>query len=389
MGWGDAGTPAPPRADGGGAPNCAVAKCGCTSIGYLVVRSLEFVNDHGLLHDYETDFRRSGRKFRKPEWGKGDAAPVSYSMDQSIEIWLTFEVGPENACPDTGDLVGEGPHGIFFEARNYTFKPGTNRVFMIARKALAKKVQILDFLVNWRTEKLGADFIQLMDFTQNRIYVTYDKPYRTTLPNTVTVKRLEWLCSLTSGDTNGHDSVQKIHEKGGKYKPGAPKPDDPWVVAGGVRCECVDLSKFYMLATQMLGLKTGKVVFLFPTPGKGTDESEESTKWTRRDVVSTHPPAKHIHGTDRPVEKLVFLDGHMVWNNYEACFKFEHPDRTGRMKTRYYAGGAKAYDTAVQVMANVCSLTQWTYYFDMRDVNMGAGENICNDPGPYPVDRWI
>src|SRR5688572_18476851 len=102
MGWGDAGTPAPPRADGGGA-----AKCGCKQIAYLLVRSLEFVNDHGLLTDYKKDFRKGGeRKFLKPEWGKGDAAPVSYSFDQSIEIWLTFEVGPENACPETGDLVG-------------------------------------------------------------------------------------------------------------------------------------------------------------------------------------------------------------------------------------------------------------------------------------------
>jgi len=60
-------------------------------------------------------------------------------MGQTIEVYLTFEVEPANACSETGDIFGQGPEGIFFHYTNHTFTPGTNKVFMAAKKSLARQ----------------------------------------------------------------------------------------------------------------------------------------------------------------------------------------------------------------------------------------------------------
>src|SRR4051794_38996695 len=127
MGWGDSPDPAAPHADGGRPVDCAVQGCSsCVKMKKLYVVAMEFVNDQGKLHDYKADFRPSGKKYRKPEWD-GDlnaSKPVSYSMGDHIEVWLTFKVEPPNACPETGGIIGRGPQGITFDLTNHTFVPG-------------------------------------------------------------------------------------------------------------------------------------------------------------------------------------------------------------------------------------------------------------------------
>ncbi len=326
MGWGDSPDPAAPQFDRDAPAKCAVQECPCVKMKKLKVMSLEFANDHGMLHDYKADFRPSGKKYRKPEWDGTNSKPVSYSMDDYIEVWLTFMVEPADACPETGGIKGSGPQGIFFELTNYTFVPGVNRVFMIARKALARVVQIFNLEVIWKTVGVSADFDFFQDFTLNRVYVTYAKPYNgTRWNNTVTEKRLEWLCTVCNGDTNGHDSVMKIHDKGGKYAVGAPEPKSHWQVVEGVRCECIDLSVFYMLASRMLGLKAGELVFLYPMEGKLTKESTSSLERESRFILGEGHEGRHDR--DRDTELLLMVDGGNGWNQYEACFKFTHPDK--------------------------------------------------------------
>jgi hypothetical protein len=389
MGWGDSPDPATPKAGGGGPANCAVQDCpSCVKMTKLYVVAMEFANDHGLLHDYDKDFKPSGRKYRKPEWD-GDpstAKPVSYSMGDYIQVWLTFRVEPPNACPETGGIKGHGPQGIIFEVSNYTFVPGINKVLVPAKKALPAVVQILDFEVIWSSVGVSAKFDFFTDFTKNPVYVTYAKPYADKRwNNTVTIKRLHWLCTLCKGDTNGHDSVKKIHGASGKYAVGAPIPKSHWEVAGGTRCECVDLSIFYLLASQMLGLRTGELVFLYPLPGKATRESTSSWDRHSRMVLGTEHTERH--GKHSDTEQLLMIDGSGGWNQYEACFKFTHPE-SGTMKTRFYAGGAGVHDTAQQVMKSVCQKTEWTYATTPPNDAGQSGERICKDPGPSPVEVW-
>src|SRR4029079_14968071 len=132
--------------------------------------------------------------------------------------------------------------------------------------------------------------------------------------NTVTEKRLEWLCTLTSGDTNGHDSVKKIHGSSGKYAVGAPIPKHHWEVAGGLRCECIDLSIFYMLASQMLGLRTGELMCVYPLPGKVAKESTSSTDRASRLIMGTEH--EEGHGKHSHNEELLMIDGSGGWNQF-------------------------------------------------------------------------
>lgn len=390
MGWPDSNDPAPPRSDRSMPANCTVQPCPCVPIKTLSVQSLAFVGDHGVLTDHRKDFKSGGEKYLKPEFdwdGKYDhVVPVSYSMGQTIVVLLTFQVEPANACPETGDIFGKGPDGISFHYTNHRFTPGTNKVRIKAGKSLARKVQTLDFKVFWETKGISADFDFLGDFTENTIYVTYDTPYNSDpkLDNEVTEKRLEWLCSLTKGDTNGHDSMQKMHSARGKFSLKATTPRPHWDVAAGViRCQCVDLAKFWMLTAEMLGIKAGKVVYLYPKLLKGTKLSLSPEDPEVRSAKSSDPPhedLQHWHGK----EELIMVDNHDGWNAYEACYKLTHPDPAGNMKTQYYAGGAKVYDTPEQVMKDVCKESRWIYRVEKsRDP-----VRECTKPGPSPAEKW-
>jgi len=361
-----------------------VNPCPCSPITSIQLLSVEFLSDHKLLLDYTADWESGGARFPKPEWTPAAQHPVSHSMDQQVEVKVTFEVEPANACPETGTLRGEGPDGIIFEKSGYTFSAGRHEVSLSSSAKLAKKVRVLDFQIDWK-----ADGVSVSSFSpsssSNRMFVTYDTPYNDTgLDNEVTLKRLEWVCTLCDGDSNGHDSVKKIHDSTGSFDLSAPIAANHWDIAGGTTAQCMDLSKFYMLGTEMLGLRTGEVVFLYPKAGKGTKESTSGSDVERRPIASSTPghASSTAHDDVNPNEELLLEDFNGGWNNFEACFKFTHPDSSGTSTTRYYAGGADIYDTAPEVMNSVCRVTHWTFE------GSGGGWSICTTPGPSPVDQW-
>lgn len=362
-----------------------VNPCPCKPITSIELLSVEFVSDHNLLTDYNADFGSGGARFPKPEWTPAAQHPVSHSMDKAVEVKVTFEVKPADACPETGTLRGTGPDGLVFEKTGHSFSAGQHTVSLTSGTKLPKKVQVLDFKITW--EAVGVSVSSFSPASSsNRMFVTYDTPYNDTgLNNEVTLKRMEWVCNLCNGDTNGHDSVKKIHDSTGSFDLSASIPANHWDIADGTTAQCMDLSKFYMLATEMLGLRTGKVVFLYPTPGKGTKESTSGSDNERRAVSSStpaHTGSSKSHKDHNPNEEIVLVDFNGGWNNFEACYKFTHPDSSGTSKTRYYAGGADIYDTAPEVMSSVCQVTHWTFE------GSGGGWSICTSPGPSPVDLW-
>jgi hypothetical protein len=357
----------------------------------MTVTALEYVNDHGLLTDYQKDFQSGGQKFSKPQWTSSPNShsyPASYSIDKYIEVYLTVEVKPANACPEVGTIKGNTKQGVLFEVKDWTFRPGVNRIFMIARKALEHEIQIIDFEVLWEVSGTSVRLDFFGDTTWNTIYVTYDTPYNDTdLDNEVTEKRLKWICTLTNGDTNGHDSLQKIHDFSGGFALGANTPDPHWMIATGLRCECVDLAKFYMLSAEILGLKTGGVLYLYPKLSKGTKESPNPQDMDTRAVRTSVPPHgeyQRWHGSPVPTEDLMLVDNNGGWNRYEACYKFTHPDKAGKMLTRYYAGGAGIYDTKEEVMKAVCKETQWIFHVPKSYDPV----RLCVNPGPSPAEKW-
>ncbi len=389
MGSGDSRDPDAPRADGGVTPDCTVLPCRrCVPIDSMRVTALEYVNDHGVLTDYQKDFNSGGKKFSKPQWTSSHSYPVSFSMDTYIEVYLTIEVKPANACPEVGDIKGSTAAGAMFELKGWTFRPGLNKIYMIAHTALPHKIQTGDLEILWELSGTSVPLGFFDDFTWNMMYVTYDTPYNDTkLDNEVTEKRLKWICTLASGDTNGHDSLQKVHDFGGKFALGADTPDNHWMIATGLRCECVDLAKFYMLSAEILGLKTGEVLYLYPKLSKGTKESPNPQDMEAREVktsVPAHDELHRWHGSDVPKEDLMLVDNNGGWNRYEACYKFTHPDKAGKMLTRYYAGGAAIYNTKEEVMKAVCKQTQWIFHVPKSHDPV----RVCENPGPFPAESW-
>lgn|ERR1039457_2856821 len=374
--------PASPSKDAGADKDAAPCKqeCPCAKITAINIVSVEFVSDHNLLKNYNTDWKSGGVRFPKPEWTPAAQFPVSHSMDKQVEIKLTIEVLPANACPETGKIRGEAPDGLVFEEASHTFSPGKQTISLKSAQKLPKKVNVMDFRIAWTTT--GTSVSISPSATVNKMYVTYDTPYNDTpFENDVTEKRLAWVCGLCKGDTNGHDSVKKIHDSTGTYDLSSSTPSPHWKIAGGAHAQCMDLSNFYMLAAEMLGLRTGVIVYLFPQIGKTTKESTNSSDSQRRPVSSSHA-ASTTHNSFNPNEKIALLDFSQGWNNYEACFKFTHPDSTGTSKTRYYAGGADIYDSKEEVMKAVCQRTEWVWQSSQN------GWSNCKDPGPSPAEVW-
>ena len=360
-----------------------VEPCPCKPISTVRIVALEFESDHKLLKNYKADWSDGGARYPKPEWTPANQYPLSHNMDTTVAIKVTIDVLPADACPATGTLKGEGPGGLIFEKAGYSFTPGQHTIAMTSDRKLKKEVQVLDFAIQWKAEGIGATVTPAS--TANKMYVTYDTPYNdTAYNNNVTEKRMEWVCALCNGDSNGHDSVKKIHDSTASYDLTAPIPSEHWGVAGGTPCQCMDLAKFYMLATEMLGLRSGKVVYLYPKPGKTTKESTSGSDVERRGVASSTPAhaSGSTHGAHNPNEEVLLVDHSGGWNNFEACFKFTHQNRPSKPNTRYYAGGASDYDTAQDVMKAVCKVTHWTF------AGGGGGWSICATPGPSPIDTW-
>ena len=376
-------TTSPGSGDGGLPLGCSSAPCPCRPISSIKLISLTFTSDHALLKDYTADWRDGGARFPKPEWTPGAQHPVSHNMDKHVSVDVVIEVTPADACDETGTLRGEGPDGMVFEKKGVSFKPGRFTVSLTSDRKLPKKVNAFDFEIKWTTQ--GTSVSISPSTTKNRMFVTYDTPYNDTpYDNGVTLKRMEWVCGKCSGDTNGHASVKKIHDSTTTFDLSASTPSPHWKIAGGTRAQCMDLSTFYMLGTEMLGLRSGEVVYLYPQPGKTTKESTSGADNEKRPVAGSVPahPAVTTHRSFNANEKILLVDKNGGWNNFEACYKFTHPDTTGTMKTRYYAGGAHDYDTAHEVMRSVCKETHWVF-----EASPG-GWSICTTPGPSAIDVW-
>jgi hypothetical protein len=353
----------------GRTPSNIKQPCLGSSISSIKIISIKFKSDHGVLKNYDADWDDGGVLYSELEWTPSNQYPVSHTMDSNIEIEVTIQVEPNNACPETGSLVGEGPGGMKFEKSNFKFTPGKHTFSLTSTQKLEKKVQELNFSIQWKVEGISVSASPIQ--TQNTMFVTMGTPHG----SGVTKKRMAWVVNRCRGKSKPHDCVKEIHDSTGSYDLSAGTPTPFWKIAGGAHAQCMDLSQFYKLASEMLGLSGGNVVYLYPKVGKTTKEFFNGRDNEKRLITSSKPPHPNptTHDDFYSQEKIALIDGSGGWNNYEACYKFD---------SKYYAGGADIYNTAQEVMEAVCQRTEWTYqtsYF---------GWSICTTPGPSPIERW-
>src|SRR5260370_39822175 len=108
--------------------DCVTGTCPCQPITSITILKIEYTSDHKLLQDYTTDWRNGGKVFPKPDWTAARQNPISHSMDKFVEITLTIEVKPPNACPETGTIHGVGLDKILFEKKGHTFTGGVTTI---------------------------------------------------------------------------------------------------------------------------------------------------------------------------------------------------------------------------------------------------------------------
>lgn len=377
-------------------PCPATAKVKITSIR---LTSFEFTTDHQKILDNTVNWQGTGNRYPKPEWKEGRSNPspigISHNRGQKVKVKIEFEVKPSNATSVTGEIKGSGGGGYLQFLEKTSLSGGKHSATLTSMTKLPDIVAALKGKrIRWKVTADGQTF-NIGKVGQYNLYLTHAPPHNSTsYDNTVTEKRMEWVCTTCSGDTAPHESVKKIHDKTGSFDLSASIPIPRWRIAGGTSAQCMDLSKFYQLAAEMLGLSqgnvslpdpsitrdtgSGEVVYLYPQPGKTTKESASGNDCVRRAVASSTPPhpSPTTHDDYLAHEEVLLVDGSGGWNNFEACYKYQQGGTT-----KYYAGGAGIESTKQQVMESVCQRTDWTY-------KALGGWSVCTNPGPSPIDTW-
>jgi hypothetical protein len=303
--------------------------------------SLTFLSDHALLKDYVSDWDDGGTKYPEPEWTPANSYPVSQTMDTLVKVKLKLRVGPSDAASERGTLRGEGPGGMVFE-REVDLSPGDQEVELVSDRELEKKIQRLDFAIQWKITGTSAPLMP--DKTANEMFVTMGAP--TTPPSRpgITLKRMRQAVTVTSGagSVDQHAVVKHVISKWGTFNLDVVY-DNAWKLsddAAGVGADCQTIVRY-----------TDKVIKMVGCPGK----VEPVLIWAKPSApfVAIENPMGGPHldnpAISHPTEpwEAGLIDYRGGVNNFEACLKFTDTD-TG--KTMYYAGGVGPKNTKDEVL---------------------------------------
>jgi hypothetical protein len=335
--------------------------CPCKPITSITIVSIEFVSDHALLKDYTTDWADGGARFPKPEWTAANQYPVSHTMDKNVEIKLTIEVAPPDACPETGTIHGEGPGSLIFEKKGYTFKPGKDTISLTSDSKLEKKIQELAFTINWTSP--GTSVAISPSSTTNTMFVTMDTPTTVAAWPGITLKRMRHAVSAAGGanSLDPHKIVKHVISKWKRFNLSV-QFDNAWELADDVMdssgtqlvgADCQTIVRHTQNVILMVGCPgTAEAIVVWakvPAPATGVENAfprpnvSDPKQWYND--FNTRDPA-------RATWRATLLDSHLGQNRFEACLKFTYGGIT-----KYYAGGVTDFDTANQVIRVFRSLS--------------------------------
>lgn len=355
MCWGSE-TSKPSESEAGKCPPGSTAPCPfqCKPITGIAIVSVEFLNDHDLLKDHDSDWDDGGSRFPAPEWTPTKQHPVSYSMDKSIELEVIVEVTPADACTETGTLRGKGPWDMVFEKSGVSFKPGQNKIKLTsdALHKIEKKIQEINFEIAW--EVTGTSTSISPSTTANTLFVTMDTPTTPRQPG-VTLKRMRHAVKATSGagSLDPHKIVKHVMSTWSEFNL-RQVYDNEWELAEDkkfpsghpkagqlVGADCQTIVRHTESVIRMVGCP-GKAEFIVvwakvPTPTSGienlayTPNVSDPKQWH-----NDHRPAR----ADRATWRATLVDHGGGQNRYEACLRFTYPEAsTAAADKKYYAGG--------------------------------------------------
>ena len=355
----------------------------------LRILSVEFVSDHGMLLDYDTDWEDDGLPFAKPEWPKmtGDdpaGHPVSHTVDKPVELDVRVEFfGPRSKRSISGTLTAlDAKDGTKAFERRWRFRRGRQTIRVEFLKPLPKTVQLLDVDWMWLVHGkgitpfgfLGQKGVQSWPVqTQFEIFFTLAPP--STVPEfpDITYRRMKHAVAKVSAapSMDPHAIVKHLMSTFKEFRLGV-NPRNAWLLGeSGAKGDCRTIVRYVINILLMVGvpgharcvlvyekLRDGfprHPFFSDPTMmqlGKEPADSDFS-------VVAEEPTARQIDGgLNKPVLihpngkwSLVLVDGDGGPNAFEACLEFTHGN------TVFHAGGVKDFKTKEEVITVFKSLS--------------------------------
>jgi len=143
--------------------------------------SLEFLADHNMLKDNETDWKNTGALYAVPDWDvtKAEPNPISFSMTERCKVKVTVEATPADAPPEKGALAGyykDGP--LLFPEKNVTFTPNKkNELIMEANDLFDQDVEDAYLDLRWKAiAKKEITEWSNIGSTSNISFATIGKP---------------------------------------------------------------------------------------------------------------------------------------------------------------------------------------------------------------------
>jgi hypothetical protein len=337
------------------------------------LKSVEFISDHGLLTDNNSDWTDNGTTYASPEWVRSPARnnPISQTKNTTVTVVVTVAVTPAGV---TFDLVGDGGvNYLNFSRTGITSTGGDQQITNTASAALPHYVTNISKGITWTITTSGtACQTNTWNSGPHTIYVTYGTP----AGSVVTEKRVSFVCNAATGKSGLEECADAVFGSlSGSYNLGASMwgPDPVWLLHdSGQSSQCPGLAKYVNVHFQMLGLGAGAIKFCHANADGTYSASDDPDGGVSRSCTSgNNGHTNNTHAVYNTAESLVHWDGSTPPgpNRYEAtCF----------FNSYHYALPSCKKSTAKEVV-------RWAF---------GNPPNIrweyvdLDNPGPPPTYKW-
>jgi len=346
----------------------------------VVIQSLAFKSDHGVLKNNDIDWADTGVVYAKPEWVAGQqSAPISHSKDVPMQVEIVLQVKPPNAAPAPCTVEGTARFGGVKFSQTATLMGGNVTVAITGNKMTLSppdSVAKLSGDVAWKVTITKTNKIfDAGASVGHTVFATFGTPVDAgDTEGGITHKRMakaiELIAAASSNDP--HTIVMKLMRVIPNYtllKDSTIKYNHPfyrlsseggaWPMienpsAGG---HCQAIVRFVGAVLKQVacpGTIEARSVWAEPQGTYGYKVKDESYGSGQLDMRRT------VNGkicdallADKSVAKGELCDivnrsasNYVGFNQYEACIRFQYGS-----DTRYYGGGiSKSFSNAEDIV---------------------------------------
>lgn len=327
----------------------------------ILIESIQFKSDHGLLRDYTTDYDPGGDLFPEPEWlRKVRSAPISHTKKTKVDVKVTLKGG----AGDNGTYKLKSPQ---FGEVNVTLAGGTGSADMTSIDPLQNKIERAWLQYDWQIID-AANKVVATAKTTHEAYLTFGTPREPTADkHKVTLIRMRRAVAFAGKSTKPDDRMDIILEAMralGNFQQDDDNVVNAWTVPDG-KADCAEQSRFIKKVIYMVGIE-GEVktmlVYAVPAAPKTAIEEEHGVVGCKYGLNTPE-----IHPT-KPTWQAWLDAGNP--NAFESTVRFSSGG-----KTKYFPGGVPgaSYDTPKEVLLNIFKGLGW-YDTSVPGTFLGRGK---------------